>query len=304
MKKYINIKKFKLACAKNVQLATVAVAGLGITLFCSAYSVPEGCTPSVSVNAELNNGDSASCGTALVWASCVGDDPSDMITAYDNGSSGPTIGFNSDSGQACDSTSWGPGDPDFAVTISLVTGVNKITATSSELGMTSPEVEIVSNGAHSPSFTCSLSAGCPSGVVWGDGSNGHPKPPRPSLLKHPLCGAKNPYDFYCLNPSDKYYWQESGANIWVGPYYFSVDSTGHGTVPDTTSTICPSDLIASDTGGSFSETWILYDYTSGTPVPVTGCSGGRSGNSTLTPSKPSISINFTGGDVTGTVGCP
>jgi hypothetical protein len=40
------------------------------------------------------------------------------------------------------------------------------------------------------------------------------------------------------------------------------------------------------------------------PVPVAGCSGGRSGNVTMTPSNPSLSVTFTGGDVTGTVGCP
>jgi hypothetical protein len=56
MNKYTNINKFIQDHTKMSYLAAMAVAGLGIILFCSAYSVPEGCTPSVTVNAFMGSG--------------------------------------------------------------------------------------------------------------------------------------------------------------------------------------------------------------------------------------------------------
>jgi hypothetical protein len=129
MKKYITIKRFRFmqGYAKNLPLAAVAVAGLGIAVFCSAYTVPEGCTSSVTAYADLGS----DCGTAAVSATCVGDDTYDTVVADDNGS-GPNLPFTDDSGESCDTTDWGIdyyGDP---TTISLVVGINKLTAVSGE----------------------------------------------------------------------------------------------------------------------------------------------------------------------------
>ncbi|HEY5233974.1 MAG TPA: hypothetical protein VIK35_10620 [Verrucomicrobiae bacterium] len=275
MKKYINIKKLMQDHVRNAQLAAVAVMGLGIALFCSAYSVPEGCTPSVTVTANQNNGN---CGTAIVGASCIGDDTSDTVTANDNGGGGLTLPFISDSGEACDSTGWGWTDSDFATAITLVTGLNKITATSSELGITSPEVDIVSKGANGPSVT--ITATWTSSGWWGG------------------CGDNVIFDFSCLKANENYSWSEvvtrSGTCPWCGlggsPYPFTSDNFGYGSVPDSSQTLCPSQVTANCQCSNY-QTWTLTDTgPAGSGTTLTGNTT-RTKKSTLGPPKTST-IDF------------
>jgi hypothetical protein len=138
MKKNINIKIFMQSHVKNVQFAAVTVMGLGIALFCSGYTVPEGCTPSVTVSCNAGAG---SCIAAATTATCVGDDASDSVTASNSLNTSFTYNLNnlSVTGSGCYTTTWSNlVDIQFAVT-----GVNKITATSAELQMTSSAADLV-----------------------------------------------------------------------------------------------------------------------------------------------------------------
>jgi hypothetical protein len=147
MKKYISIKIFMQGHVKNVQLAAVAVIGLGIAIFCSAYTVPENCTPSVTENVNTIYGNCSSVG---VTATCVGDNTNDTVSAYGNNSGGSsTVGpmpFNPpDPNYACDITSWGDMGSGVETAVGVVVGVNYITASSSELSITSSVVDVTLN---------------------------------------------------------------------------------------------------------------------------------------------------------------
>ena len=143
-------------------------------MFCSAYSVPERLHPSVSSSTELDNGDRASCGTALVWASCVGDNPSGHVLSSDNDDSGPTIGLI----------------VTLAIRVIRLLG-GQATLISDALSLCRSDKLRLPQGSWCNDMMKlklsqtanghlwhSLSSGCPTGLVWGDGSNGHPSPPR------------------------------------------------------------------------------------------------------------------------------
>ena len=249
MKKYINIKKFKLACAKNVQLATVAVVGLGITMFCSAYSVPEGCTPSVTVYAQSNGN---YCGKALVGASCTGDDANDVVQINNNLDWNVlTLPNDYDSGQACDSTGWGWTDTDFATPVTLVTGLNKLVAYSSELDMLSSEVDVTSKSATGANVTIT--------ATWTDTGE--------SWWLSTHCGDIVMFSFACLTPGENYKWHEIVSvpgghcpNCWAvpdnNPEPFTADADGFGQVEDSSQTTCPGDVTTTCSCTSSQAWWV------------------------------------------------
>ena len=135
MKTYINISKIRL----TVPFVGVVCTGVAIAIVCSAYTVPEGCPPSVTLSTGMNS--ASGCGSVTVAAECTGNDSSDTVTVSDNGGTGIPIPFYSYGFFQCPYTTWDVQVPNAPITVSLVLGLNKLVANSSELGMNSSEVD-------------------------------------------------------------------------------------------------------------------------------------------------------------------
>lgn len=236
---------------KNVQLAAVAIVGLGIALFCSAYTIPEGCTGSITVSAAVY----PDCGSLDVSATCMSDNDSDTITVNNSQlGSGVSVPFESEDSQTCDTTHWDATYPNPPVTIGLVAGLNKITATSGELsplGITSSEYDITSTGANQPQVAIDWS--------W---SSSLPCPP----CTYP-CGLLIKFNEECFKPKEQYWWGEdvvasgscpSCANITGGGGPFTTDSSGNALTEDSAQVPCPSPIATTCTCSDV-QTWHIDD---------------------------------------------
>jgi hypothetical protein len=109
-----------------LHLVIVAVAGVGIALFCSAYTVPEGCSPSITLNAP-----------SPVCAASVGVEADVSCNSDED-----TITETKTSTQLSDHD-WYSGI--WQGTVPLAKGVNKLFAYSEDLNKTSAECDVLSS---------------------------------------------------------------------------------------------------------------------------------------------------------------
>ena len=279
MKKYINIKKSMQNHVRNVQLAAVAVAGLGITVFCTAecpYTVPEGCSPEIQLLVKLNSG--SGCGTVNVSSLTTCDDIYDTITCAGGSGTSPTIpALVEEDG----SIIW-DGQP---TVVTLATGINKLVANSCELNKSSSEVDVRSSGSSGPTSKINVTAGCP-------------------LESTSHCGAYIDFVFSCLTPGHSYTWSETitGDSTCSScdpgtPFTWNEPSSGGCILNDTAQAVCPSGITHGECDTTCYQSWSLVDNTGGP-----GLSGTTTREYKLNPTVPSTTVIVTG-DGSGTTVC-
>lgn len=249
MKKYINIKKFMQNHVRNMRLVAMTVAGLGIAISCSTSLAQEGCTPSITVSAGTDPG---SCFVAAVTVTCVGDTTSDTVVAQNSLIPGSyySMSFVTNSGDTCDTTTW-------SNTIDLVAGVNKITATNSDNGLTSSAVDITQNNGNTWTYT--FKDRTSSGGLLG------------------LCGLDMTIKIYCLaaSTSTRYKGYEThsyaSGEACDGDRGFTdypgnpeiTDGDGTMTIVDTLTAWCPSSSpFSAPCDAVINKTWHIFDLVS------------------------------------------